>query len=138
MPTRSSSTLWLMPTEISMNLARYVHARHLPSENSNVENQKTLKVNPSKDPPSAPMGSLAGPSYQDYSTVNWNTETLLIAASLCIFHCSVVELSQYTRRLFNRAQDFFQLYKGRLIGGRPSGRRPLRHEVSGRLSESHN
>lgn len=31
-PTSSSSTLWLIPTEISMNLARYVHARHLPSE----------------------------------------------------------------------------------------------------------
>lgn len=33
MPTSSSSTLWLMPIEISMNLHRYVHARHLPSAN---------------------------------------------------------------------------------------------------------
>lgn len=30
-PTSSSLTLWLMPTEISMNLALYVQARHLPS-----------------------------------------------------------------------------------------------------------
>lgn len=31
-PTRSSSTLWLIPTEISINFARYVQAIHLPSE----------------------------------------------------------------------------------------------------------
>lgn len=31
-PTRSSSTLWLIPTDISINFARYVQARHFPSE----------------------------------------------------------------------------------------------------------
>lgn len=34
MPTRSSSTLWLIPTEISMNLERVVHARHFPSKHA--------------------------------------------------------------------------------------------------------
>lgn len=30
-PTSNSSTLWLIPTDTSMNFALYVHARHLPS-----------------------------------------------------------------------------------------------------------
>lgn len=30
-PASNSSTLWLMPTETSMNLARYVQAKHFPS-----------------------------------------------------------------------------------------------------------
>lgn len=34
MPTRSSSTLWLIPTDISINLERVVHARHFPSKHA--------------------------------------------------------------------------------------------------------
>lgn len=30
-PASNSSTLWLMPTETSMNFARYVQAKHFPS-----------------------------------------------------------------------------------------------------------
>lgn len=40
MPTSSSSTLWLMPTDISMYFTRNVQAKHLPSANEQAEKKK--------------------------------------------------------------------------------------------------
>lgn len=46
-PANSSSTLWFMPTDTSMNFTRYVHAKHLPSAKDD-KRSRVLKRSPTQ------------------------------------------------------------------------------------------